>query len=320
MRIRTARIVVTAGTVALSFQAAQAGTLTLRFENDVFYKSDREYTSGQGFTWTDDANTDSWATHIARWLPMFPQNADVRASYSLDQAIFTPRNTAAVNPPLTQRPYAGWLFTTLGIDSQTDHRLSQYSLDVGVVGPWALGEQAQNFVHSLRGFDLANGWHYQLHNEPGIELNDQQSWRYWLSDPDSKIGIDVIPHAGGAIGNVYDYLDAGGVVRVGRLTKDWTPARIYPAIPGTNIADDWGAYVFAGVEGRAVGRNIFLDGNSFQNSRSVDKYPFVADGELGAAVTLWHVRFAYTHVFLTREYKTQGAYHQYGTISVTARL
>ena len=43
-------------------------------------------------------------------------------------------------------------------------------------------------------------------------------------------------------------------------------------------------YAFAGIEGRAVGRNIFLDGNSWGTSRSVQKYNLVSEFDAGVAL------------------------------------
>ena len=42
-------------------------------------------------------------------------------------------------------------------------------------------------------------------------------------------------------------------------------------------------YLFAGLEGRAVFRNIFLDGNTFTDSHSVDSKHFVGDIQAGLA-------------------------------------
>lgn len=52
--------------------------------------------------------------------------------------------------------------------------------------------------------------------------------------------------------------------------------------------------MFVGAEGRAVGRNIFLDGNSFKDSPAVDKKPFVTDAIAGVAFTYSKVRLSYT--------------------------
>jgi hypothetical protein len=81
-----------------------------------------------------------------------------------------------------------------------------------------------------------------------------------------------------------------------------------------------GAYIFAGVEARAVARNIFLDGNTFESSRHVSKFPLVGEAEMGFAVTWGCVRLAYTHVFLSREYHTQADNHQYGALSIAVRF
>jgi hypothetical protein len=74
------------------------------------------------------------------------------------------------------------------------------------------------------------------------------------------------------------------------LTADYGPTRIQPAQSGSDYFNPdrpkyglWGGYFYLGAEGRAVGRNIFLDGNSFASSPRVDKLPLVGDFTYGAA-------------------------------------
>jgi len=66
-----------------------------------------------------------------------------------------------------------------------------------------------------------------------------------------------------------------------------------------------------------VAHNIFLDGNTFRDSRSVKKENFVGDAQLGLAVVIDGVRLAYTHVLRTREYVGQDASDQFGAFSVS---
>ena len=99
--------------------------------------------------------------------------------------------------------------------------------------------------------------------------------------------------------------------------------RIAPSLPGSDYFEPisgLGAYVFAGVEGRAVARNLFLDGNSFERSRSVDKLNLVGDLVLGAAITFDSFRLAFTHDIRTKEYKTQPAQDQFGAVDLTFRF
>jgi lipid A 3-O-deacylase len=64
---------------------------------------------------------------------------------------------------------------------------------------------------------------------------------------------------------------------------------VRPALSGADYFDpagldnNTGFYFFVGVQGRAVGRNIFLDGNSFRPSPSVPRKAFVGDVQGGFA-------------------------------------
>jgi len=95
-------------------------------------------------------------------------------------------------------------------------------------------------------------------------------------------------------------------------------------LPGSNFYEpetgDFGWYVFAGVDGRAIGRNVFLDGNTFERSRSVAKLPLVGDVQFGAAISFRHMRVAFTHVFRTKEYRSQPGVDQFGAVSVSFRF
>lgn len=115
----------------------------------------------------------------------------------------------------------------------------------------------------------------------------------------------------GAIGNVFTYGNAGITLRYGkRLPNDFGPPRIQPGLLGSGEflpGSDFSWYLFAGIEGRAVARNIFLDGNSFRDSRSVDKFPLVGDLQYGVVLDWPSIRLTYTLVVRSREYRTRAA-------------
>ena len=76
------------------------------------------------------------------------------------------------------------------------------------------------------------------------------------------------------------------------LGADYGPVRIRPALSGTDYFDaedldeGRGYYFFAGTQGRVVGRDIFLGGNSFRTSPSVSMKHLVGDAQAGFSV-LW---------------------------------
>ncbi len=303
----------------------EKGAFSILFENDIFFNTDHDYTNGVELAYTTAPNdTPQWASDLVHDLPFFTKKGDVRTRYALGQDIFTPNNLNAINPPLSQRPYAGFLYGSIGVAADSGVHLDQLQVTVGVVGPASLAQDSQNFVHDIIKDRDALGWHYQLRDEVGVIINYERAFK--LIQPQSVLGgtFDIEPHYGFAVGNVYDYANAGAMARFGiNLPKDYGPLRIQPSLPGSDYFEPtagFGAYVFAGVDGRAVARNLFLDGNTFEASRSVRKMNLVGDVTFGAAMTFDAFRLAFTRVIRSREYKTQAQQDQYGAVDLTFRF
>lgn len=301
------------------------GTFSLLFENDIFDNTDHDYTNGVELGYTTSPNvTPRWAVEAARALPIFAQSGDVRTRYAIGQSIFTPTDISLANPLLTDRPYAGFLYGAMGLVADDGVHLDQLQLSLGMVGPASLAGNSQNFVHDIIRDREAMGWHYQLRDEPGLILSYERQMK--VIAPQSLLGgvLDIEPHIGGAIGNVYDYASVGVMARFGfNLPRDYGPLRIQPSLPGSDYFEPtapFGAYVFAGVDGRAIARNLFLDGNSFTDSRSVVKKNLVGDLALGAALVFDRFRLAFTHVIRSREYATQDRPDRFGAVDLTMRF
>lgn len=304
---------------------AEKGALSLLFENDLFYDADRDYTNGVGIAYTTaPADTPQWAIDAAHALPFFTKGGEVRTRYALGQEMFTPPDITRPNPPLTDRPYAGFLYGSIGVVADSGVHLDQLQLTLGMIGPASLADQTQAFVHRIVGSRDPKGWATQLRNEPALVINYERAWK--VVPQQSLLGgvFDIEPHYGVAVGNVYDYVNVGAMARFGfNLPKDYGPMRIQPSLPGSDYFEptaDLGAYAFAGVDGRAIGRNLFLDGNSFVASRSVSKMNLVGDVTLGAAITFRAFRLAFSHVIRSREYKTQSTDSNFGAVNLSVRF
>ena len=304
---------------------AERGTLSVQFENDYFFHTDRDYTNGVEFAWTTaPSDTPDWSVHLARMLPFFAPRGEVRTSYALGQNIYTPADLRLADPPPTARPYAGWLYFAYGLIEKSDTTLDQLQVQLGMVGPASLAEKTQKFVNAVLGDIDPQGWGTQLHNEPAFMIGDERAWRALASGSLGGFSFDVDPRLGGMIGTVYDFVNAGAMARIGfNLPDDYGPPRIEPSLPGTNFfepTESFGWYLFAGVDGRAIARNLFLDGNTWEASRHVEKIPLVADLELGAAISFEQWRLSFMHVFRTREYRTQVNADQFGAIDLSYRF
>lgn len=316
------------------------GFLSLQIENDLFGNgADRHYTHGTELSYSSEPCAHLWVESLARALRLLRHESrdcgQSRVGFALGQAIFTPADIGRVPPDPSDRPYAGWLYlsASLVVESEEDAQkqphefsgrtLKKLEFNIGVIGPASFAEDVQTNYHAFIGAREPKGWSFQLRNEPTLLLSYELQRRYGLRLND-HLEMDATPHGGISLGNVFTHAAAGFTLRIGNhMDHDYGPPSIRPRFPGAaffDAGDRLGWYLFAGVEGRAVGRNVFLDGNSFRHGPKVDKTPVVGDLQAGIAVTLRNVRLSFTNVYRTREFKTQVDNDTFGAIALSVRF
>lgn len=313
--------------------ADERGRVTMLEENDsLFFNSDKHYTQGIRLSYLGpDIDRDGfWSGPfdlVGALGFVFPPAAERSRRYSIavGQSVFTPKETGLVPPDRRDRPYAGWLYGSLSLLQDSDRRtLDHVELQLGVIGPGSFGKETQNTWHQFIGIKEADGWGDQLQNELGVDLSYEKKWRLPLLG-DGRNGVDLIPELGATAGNVFTYGETGALLRIGKnLQADYGPVRIRPALSGTDyfngdyLDGDFGFYVFAGVQGRVVARNVFLDGSSFRSSPGVDKKPLVADLQAGFSL-FWStaIRADFSVVRRTPEFHGQHTPDVIGTASLS---
>lgn len=296
---------------------------------------DRHYTNGNQISLLSPIlQNGSWIDMPFRWLEQNTflfikpgETTDNRLEWLiLGQAIFTPQDHHLSNPSTSDRPYAGWLFTGLNlIQNQDEHVLTSLELQAGVVGSWALGHQIQNSFHALLGDSLARGWGHQLGNQFGFVVTWNRDWRF---DHQLRNGYswELIPTVGLAAGDVYTYGQAGGIVRWGLgLNATWGPDLFPgPGYPGTAYFDPkrtktrWGFDFYGGAVGRLMAVNVFLDGNTLQNSRSVAETVPVGDLLIGAEFFFQdRFRIGFTAILRSPEFREQHGPDSFGGVTAS---
>jgi hypothetical protein len=311
--------------------AAQRAVLVL--ENDAVARTDRDYTNGfRGSIVFDDFARDRLAAQTFGFLqpglltfgaPAAPARQQIE--WVFGQNIYTPnRPDSPIRVP-GDRPFGGWLYTGVNLAQETGRvQLDSFEILVGAVGGSAsLARDVQDGFHRLLGQKPdAPGW--DLKNEPGLLLAWDRRWKFG-TEFGNGFGADIIPSVGLTAGNVFTYVAAGALVRIGRsLQTTWGPTHVRPAPSGASVigqdsaAPFWGFDVFGGVEARGVARNIFLDGNTFENSISVQRKPFVYDLIAGAEMfTQSGFRIAATVTQRSREYTTQPKAAIFGSVETS---
>jgi len=167
---------------------------------------------------------------------------------------------------------------------------------------------------------MPQGWDNQLDSEMGINVAYLHKWRH-VYNMDKKRQYEFGKHGGFILGNVYSLASVGAMARWGtHLKTDIGPPTISPGFTGMPVfrpSPQFNWYLFGGVEVRAVARNIFLDGNTVEESHSIEKNNFVADLQFGAVFQFQDMRISIGNILRSKEFETQKEPARYGAINIT---
>lgn len=314
--------------------AAAKGVFSLVVENDSLSSgADRNYTSGIKLAYVSPAEgVPNWLRPAGEFTRALSGASPSFWGMALGQSIFTPEDISANPAPPDEHPYAGWLYMQimLGVqEARTDGRapryMDTYEVEFGMVGEAAQGEQSQRGIHEWLGAPDPKGWDSQLRDEFAFAFSLDRRYRALRAFIDVPGGLefDLTPNAGVTLGTLRTEARVGATARLGwRIDNDFGPPRVRPSLSGVEHFSggplSWS--VFAGVQGRAVARNLFLDGNTFRDSASVERNPWVADFQTGFSVSAGDWRLAYTYVWRTEEFETQRARQDFGALAISVRL
>ncbi len=294
----------------------------VEYENDIFAGEDRYYTSGVRLSRIATAReAPSWLESIAVRFPGFEDATALPYSLSIGHNMYTPADIVNPELPPDDRPYAAWLHMKFSTGTLHPKGADRVRVGLGIVGPAALGKQIQRGVHRAIDTDMPTGWDTQLKNEPTLLLGYDRFRRIvdWAK-PD-RFGMDVSLLGGMTLGNAHTHATIGSFLRLGHnLPDDFGPPRITPAVSGSGFfvpesTRSW--YVFVGSEGRLVGRDLFIEGNTIGGRDGVDARRMVGELFGGLVYTQGRFRAAYTHVWRSREFEGQLAAQDYGALSVS---
>jgi len=290
--------------------------LTLMWENDATAGSDKHYTQGARISYLSaDDEVPGWISRTSEFIPALGYEIGAQKyGVAISQEIYTPEDLRNPNLIPNDRPYAGWLYGTATIQRRGTTLsgfpvMEHIRLDLGVIGPESLAEETQKSWHGVQ----PEGWSHQLKTEPGLNVRYDRSYLFRARSEGSHWAGDMIPMFDTSLGNVLTYFQLGSNFRFGyNLPNEFAVTR--------NEGSAFGAYFFTRVQGRLVLRNIFLDGNSFRESHSVDKRFLVGDLRAGITLVFKRLELSAAHTVVSEEFAGQHGLDSYGTATFTVKF
>jgi hypothetical protein len=326
---------------------------SLVIENDAAIGADQDYTNGVGLIYSVPEGTcaplDGVATALNDVLDVGLFDAipglglsgvepQGHLTMGLAHQIYTPSDLSRPDPDPADRPYAAWAYYSVAyIRERREDKpvlgregagarsaLSITQLDIGAVGPMVQGEWLQRGFHDLINAEVdPQGWSHQIDNEPGVVIrHERMIASRWDTGP---LDLELSWNVGASVGNVMTDVGTGVGFRIGyNIDVDYGPPRLRPGLSAPNHFErgedgPFSIYLLGGAGGRAVARNIFLDGNTFGDGPSVPSKTWVGDYQLGAAVVLGWAKIAVTRVWRTDEFVGQGRHSAFDSMVISWR-
>ena len=302
---------------------------TFTFENDIFVGKDDDYTNGMGITFSKGPFKDFNNSNLPNWLYWLTKDLYISTmedkqrgiAHMFFQRMQTPEDLTKTELIKDDIPYAGllaWQGTFFAWDDQISDQLSLY---LGTVGPNALAEETQNFIHKLTTSDEAKGWNNQIRNELIFKVEVQRVWKLYRSD-DNGYQFDILGLAGAGIGNLESATKAGVVIRWGTHLETSFPTFSLQADRQVNplalsVNDDF--YLFLGGRAGLVFNDILINGNTFGDSYSAPLEHYQDQISVGAVWKSGAISYVFQITSLSSRTKLTNEREDYGAASITFR-
>ncbi len=291
----------------------QEGLFRFDYDNDFFSATDRYYTQGIRLSLAHSAIRHSPFSYALLKMP----NA-TRYSYilHLEQDVFTPvsirYNGGAVY--YGERPFTAVAFLSHTLRSlRSDKKLAlSTQLDLGILGPEALGEEEQKGIHKALNNIEPLGWENQLATD--VVVNYRARIERGLI---SEQHVELNGLANLRVGTLYDDLNAGFFFRAGTFHPWFASSGFDKGNPGRKFR-----FWFQGSASvKAVAYNATLQGGAFNKNsiytlKAGDISRVVSELMGGIVVSYKRLSLEYSKFYITKEFKN-GVDHSWGKCAAT---
>ncbi len=298
-----------------SFAQSYSNEFGFKSDNDayLFYGQDRYYTNGLFIYFRHATDQQKLGSKLEK----------LTYEVSAGQKMYNPISGYRPDPATQDRPFAGYLYAGGNVNLfYKNESVLKAGLELGTVGPNALGEDAQELLHKIVGFYEIDGWQYQIKNEMAVNLSAQYTQLlHRASDKATDFSVEGYAN----VGTTFSGAGAGVLFRAGRINQLFNSAYTNSVIGNkgkTEKLTKRELFFYAKPQLNFVAYDATVEGSLFNNDSPVTfgVKRFVFAQQLGLNYSSPRFTFDFGLLFKSKEIKSSAKAHQYGTISMFYRF
>ncbi|HET8830105.1 MAG TPA: lipid A deacylase LpxR family protein [Pelobium sp.] len=287
--------------------------LGFRSDNDAYLatKQDRYYTNGLFIQFKSATKNKRDSTVKKIW------------SINLGQELYNARSGQIKNIENVDRPFAGYLYGGGSLQwLKPNENVLKLELQVGTIGPSALGKQSQTILHNAVGFYEISGWQYQVNDEIGVNL--KANLQYLLFRNERK-NLDFSLPITASLGNTFTGLETGILFRTGNINPFYHSVATHSQVSAKFEKDlkEQEFYFFLKPSLTYVAYNATIQGGMFVKDKgpvTFDANPFVLAQQIGATYADNRWTFGFSVVFKSKQLKEAVKSEQYASAQIYYRF
>lgn len=286
--------------------------INLLSDNDLYTSivRDRYYTNGLFITYK----------HLTNNLN-HPKTKKKIHSFGLGHMLYTPVKATLQFASLHDRPFAGYLYGTYGIENYyKNQNIFKFSIQLGFIGEKAKGKEVQNFIHGIYNYPKAMGWDYQI--KEALAINASLKYIKNISKI-SNTKLDFNSYSTLNIGTIFTDVATGLYGRIGfkELQKNHNTVAFGSNLNTSKSTTFSESFIFIKPLLHYVLYDATIQG-SFLNTGSPVTYnvmPFKFTLELGYLYSYNRFSYGYVYHYHTKKLKSNRVKNgnNYGSISIS---
>ena len=282
------------------FEVPDSAFVRISYDNDLFQAQDIYYTQG---VCLEIVNPVFHRNPLNIILLSFGKASLRKSGIRIETAAFTPTSITSDSILYKDRPYAAIMalnFYQMSYFKSQSMKLSS-DLQLGVIGPLALGKEIQTGIHEVTNNSLPRGWEYQIQND--LILNYVARLEKQFVGYSSLFSLNGMGQLN--LGTYQSNICLGLDLSFGRKNN------IYQEIEHT-----FQYYIYGQSKVKVIGYDASLMGGMLNHSSeyilpyaSINK--LVAEQHFGFVIQFPHIYFGADFGFITREFSS-GNSHAWG--------